>query len=392
MTELLDPALVDSALLEPALLARIHGRAAGYDARNEFFAEDLAELAASGYLASFVPVGMDGPNRAFLEVVRAQRRLAAAAPATALGVGMHLIWTSVARSLHDDGDRSLDFVLADAAAGEVFAFAISEPGNDLVLFGSTTDAAPRPDGSYAFTGTKVFTSLSPAWTRLATFGLDQTSADAPRLVHAVLTRDADGIEVIDDWDTLGMRATRSNTTRLHGAVAAAERVHRRLDPGPSADPLIRAIFVSFELLISAVYAGIADRALDLAIEAAQQRTSMRSGTTLDQDPAVRSRIADAAMLVDALTPRLERLAADIDAQVDLGDQAFRHAAGLKLAATSTARAVIDAAVAVTGGGAYRSGSELERLARDVMAGPFHPSSEDSVRSTVATAVLGPPVP
>ena len=29
-----------------------------------------------------------------------------------------------------------------------------------------TRAAPTADGGYAFTGTKIFTSLSPVWTRL----------------------------------------------------------------------------------------------------------------------------------------------------------------------------------------------------------------------------------
>ena len=35
----------------------------------------------------------------------------------------------------------------------------------------------------------------------------------------------------DDWDTLGMRGTQSRTTRLNGAVARAEHVVRRIDPG-----------------------------------------------------------------------------------------------------------------------------------------------------------------
>jgi alkylation response protein AidB-like acyl-CoA dehydrogenase len=62
----------------------------------------------------------------------------------------------------------------------VFAFGISEAGNDLVLFGSDTVAEPRPDGSYAFTGTKIFTSLAPVWTQLGLHGLDTTSRTARR--------------------------------------------------------------------------------------------------------------------------------------------------------------------------------------------------------------------
>src|SRR5690606_5835290 len=120
--------------------------------------------------------------------------------------------TGVAKVLADRGIDALRFVQEGAAAGELFAFGISEAGNDLVLFGSDTDAAPRADGGYAFTGTKIFTSLAPAWTHLGLHGLDTTSDDGPKMVYAFVSRseEADGrIVTRDDWDTLGMRATQS---------------------------------------------------------------------------------------------------------------------------------------------------------------------------------------
>jgi len=381
-------------ILSDDLLGRIHDRAAGYDRDNVFFTEDLAELAEAGYLRALVPTELGGLGLSLTELAHEQSRLAAAAPATALGINMHLVWTGVATTMHDRGDHSLDVVLTEAAAGEIFAFAISEPGNDLMLFGSTTDARPLDDGGYAMTGTKIFTSLSPVWTRLGLFGLDSTSADAPKLVHGFVTRDAagtdgPGITVIEDWDTIGMRASQSNTTRLDGAVVAADRVVRRLDPGPSADPLIFAIFANFEILIAAVYAGIGARALELAVASARGRTSARTGLTKDRDPNTRWKIAEAALALDALQPQIDSLAGDIDGQVDRGSDWFRALVGVKTQATRTARFVVEQAVAVAGGAAFSNSSELGRLYRDVLAGGFHPSNEDSAHSTVATALLGP---
>ncbi|MBK4347571.1 acyl-CoA dehydrogenase family protein [Lacisediminihabitans changchengi] len=381
--------MTHTPFLSDQLLARIHDRAADYDRENAFFADDLAELREVGYLRALVPTDLGGLGLSLTELAREQSRLAAAAPATALGINMHLVWTGVAKTLHDRGDSSLDFVLTEAAAGEIFAFAISEPGNDLVLFGSTTDARPLADGSVAFTGTKVFTSLSPVWTRLGLFGLDSTSADAPKLVHGFVTRDSPGITVIEDWDTIGMRASQSNTTRLDGAVVAADRVVRRLDPGPSADPLIFAIFANFEILIAAVYAGIGARALELAVSSVQGRTSARTGLTKDKDPNMRWKIAEAAIRLDALQPQIDALAGDVDGLVDRGDLWFRALVGVKSRATRTARFVVEQAVAVAGGAAFSNSSEIGRLYRDVLAGGFHPSSEDSAHSTVATALLGP---
>ena len=376
-------------MLTDELLARIHDRAPGYDRDNVFFTEDLVELAAAGYLRALVPQVFGGLGLSLRQVAHEQVRLAMAAPATALAVSMHLIWIGVAKTLHDRGDDSLDFVLRDAAAGEIYAFAVSEAGNDLVLFDSTTDARPLADGGYAFSGTKIFTSLSPAWTRLGLFGLDTVSADAPKLVHAVVTRESPGITIAEDWNTLGMRASQGNTTHLDSVPATSDRVFRRLDPGPSRDPLIFAIFANFEILISSVYVGIGQRALELAVESAHSRGSRRTGLSRDQDPNVRWKIADAALAQDALLPQLDALADDLDTGVDRGARWFRDLVGLKSRSTRAARYVVDQATAVAGGAAFSATSELSRLYRDVLAGGFHPSNEDSVHSTVATSLLGP---
>lgn len=375
------------SVLTPELLDRIRSRAAGYDRDNSFFTEDLDELRAAGYLA---------PRR-MLEVTRDQRLLAAYAPATALGINMHLIWMGVARVLHDRGDTRLDWVLEDAAQGELFAFAISEGGNDLVLWDSLTNVE-RVDGGFAFTGTKVFTSLSPAWTRLGIFG-KQTSGEGTengqRLVHGFLRRETPvtpiaGVSILSDWDTLGMRATQSNTTMLNHAVVADTDVARFLPVGPNADPFVFAIFSNFLLLMGSVYAGIADRALELAVEAAHKRSSLKNaGASYAQDPDIRWRVADAALALDALRPELEGLAADVDTLVDHGSNWFRYLTGAKHRSTEAARYVVDQALRTAGGSGYRASGELARLQRDVLAGIYHPSDTESIHSTVAGSLLGP---
>ncbi|MDF9751814.1 acyl-CoA dehydrogenase family protein [Arthrobacter sp. ES3-54] len=378
-------------ILTGPLLERIRGRAAGYDRDNAFFHEDLADLQAAGYLKIFVPAVDGGLGLGLTEAAQLQRLLATAAPATALAINMHLVWTGVAQVLAARGDSSLDFILQEAAQGEVFAFGNSEAGNDSVLFDSRTEAVPLPDGGYSFTGRKIFTSLSPAWTRLGIFGKDSSAQDgAGELVHGFITRATPGYEILPDWDTLGMRASQSNTTLLDGAVVPAERIFRKLPVGPNADPLIFAIFACFETLLAAVYAGIGERALTLGVEAVERRTSFKNGgRSYAQDPDIRWKVAEAAMAMDALYPQLSRVAADVDELVDHGSQWFPRLVGLKVRATETARAVVDLAIRVSGGSSYFRGSELERLYRDVLAGMFHPSDDESAHNTVANAWLGP---
>jgi alkylation response protein AidB-like acyl-CoA dehydrogenase len=383
------PKTTPEALLDDALLARFRERAARYDRENAFFTEDLAELRDAGYPGAVVPAELGGLGWGLPDLVRAQVRLASAAPATALGVNMHLVWTSVARVLRDRGDDSLGFLLREAAAGEVFAFGISEPGNDLMLFGSDTIADPQPDGGIRFTGRKIFTSLSPAWTRLGVHGLDSRSDDAPKLVYGFIDRDDPDVRTLDDWDTIGMRATQSRTTVLDGAYVAPDRVVRRLDPGPTDDGFVYAIFACFELLISSVYTGLASRALDLAVVSATDRVSRKTGAPRSEDPDVRRRIAEAASRLDAIEPQLFALARDVADGVDHGASRFAKPSGLKMRAVETAREVVDRAVRVAGGRTFFAGDELGRLQRDVIAGVFHPSSDDAALGAIATARLGP---
>lgn len=368
-------------ILSDDMVQRFNARAGELDRDNEFFDDDLAELREAGYLRALVPAELGGFGLTLGEVSREQRRLAAAAPATALGVNMHLIWTGVALTLRQRGDDSLEFVLAEAAEGELFGFGISERGNDQMLFDSVT--AARPDaGGYRYTGTKIFTTLTPAWTRLGVHGRDETDPDDPHLVFGFLDRAAEGVEALDDWDALGMRATHSNSTRLQDALVPGDRIVRRVPAGPGADELQWAIFVVFELLLSSVYTGIGDRAVELGSEWARRRGR-------DQDVLVRARLADAALELDGAHLGLDALTRDVHEGAPAGAHWFRQVSGLKVRTVAAARGAVDAAIEVAGGAAFSAANELSRLHRDVLAGVFQPTSLDSTRNTIARDLLGP---
>ena len=375
-------------ILTPELLERLRSRAARYDETNSFFTEDLEDLRAAGYLALFTPGTEGGAGLDIPGVVACQRLLASAAPATALAVNMHQVWCGVAHLLALRGDDSLAFVLREAAAGELFAFGVSEPGNPAVLFDSHTAARPAGDGGFAFTGTKIFTSLSPAWTRLGIFGKDLSNPDEPRLVFGFADRGTPGIVIADDWNTMGMRASQSCTTRLDEAVVPAARMVRSTPLGPHGDAFVFGIFSLFETLLSAVYTGIGDRAVALAVQAARSRTS-GDGVPGSAQPETRWKIADAALRMDGVSLQLGAVARDLEDGTDHGAYWFPLLSGLKYRSTETARGVVESAMRVAGGRSYSRGQELERLYRDVLAGMFHPSSEDSVHASVASALLGP---
>ncbi|PWF82642.1 acyl-CoA dehydrogenase [Kocuria rosea] len=305
---------------------------------------------------------------------------------------MHHVLVGVAHTLRLRGDARAERIFELAADGEIFAFGISEAGNDSVLFDSDTSAVAVANG-YRITGTKIFTSLSPVWTRLIVHARDDAEEGTP-LVFGLLDRAAEGIEVLDDWDTMGMRASQSRTTVLRSVPMPAEQVLTRTPVGPNPDPVVWGVFGCFELLLAAVYTGIADRAVELAVEIAGTRRSRGGGAPRAERPDVRRRIAEAALLRDGVELQLLRLAADVDAlgtagAPDHGPRWFLLFSGVKHRATEAARGVVDLAMRSSGGAQYSRGGELERLYRDVLAGIYHPSDDESVHAAVAKALLGP---
>ncbi|AXK44653.1 acyl-CoA dehydrogenase family protein [Brachybacterium saurashtrense] len=384
-------------LLPDSLLETFRERAAVHDRENTFPEDDLADLRDRGYLRLLVPSELGGTGASLLQASRIQRRLAGAAPATALALNMHLVVTGAALHAHRLGVEAVRPILEDAAADRLFAFGISEAGNDAMLFDSSTRADAQDGGGFRLTGTKIFTSAAPVWDRLVAHGrvAEATERD-PRLVFGVLER-SEAVEVLDDWDTHGMRATQSRTTRLHGAEFPAERLLATTPVGPNPDPFVRGIFGAFELLIASVYLGIAERAITVGSRVAATRRSATKGIVHADDPDIRWRLADAAIAVDGALLQCEKVVADLDALgtgeegpgvTDHGARWFLHFSGVKARATEAAIGAVDQVLRASGGAQFFRRSELERLSRDVRAAMYHPSDEESVHASYAKALLG----
>ena len=199
--------------LTEEMLARFASRAASYDRENRFFEEDFEELRASKYLLLPLPVEFGGAGLTLAEVCREQRRLAYHAPATALAVNMHLYWLGVAADLWRRGDTTLEWLLREAAAGEIFAAGHAESGNDIPV--PALDIESRTcRGRLQVHGPKTFrqpdASLDAFWFAWNGYQRPQSAQDSPR-VHA--TRYS-WIHDQRTWDVLGMRATRSDDTVL----------------------------------------------------------------------------------------------------------------------------------------------------------------------------------
>lgn len=382
-----DAKAIDRILSDEQLEA-FRSRVALYDERNEFFHEDFEELKASGYLIQAVPEELGGLGLSFAEVCRQQRRLAYHAPADALAVNMHIYWTGVAADLWRAGDTSLEWLLREACAGEIFAAGHGEKGNDVPVLMSTCKAEPV-DGGYCFTGTKNFGSLSPVWTRLGVHGIDQSDPEHPKIVHAFIPREADGLEIRDNWDVMGMRATQSHDTVLDAAFVPDRYVARVLDPGiGGADAFILGIFIWGPIGFANVYCGLARHAFDKALAGVANKTSVAMSRPMAWHPEVQSGVMQMAVELDAIEAHLDRTAEDWTHGVDHGGLWPAKSLMTKYHATEGAWRVIDRAFDLAGGFGIFKASGWERILRDGRIGRIHPGNRAITTEVVAKSYLG----
>lgn len=373
--------------LKADLLARCAKRAPEYDRDNRFCQEDFDELKAAGYLKMAVPEKFGGMGMNLAEVASATRKLAYYAPATALCINMHNYWVGLCADLHRSGDHSLDWMLEEAAAGEVFAAGHSESGNDLPVLLSTT-TAERVDGGYKFTGRKGFGSLTPVWTRLGIHGVDASDPNSPKIVHAFMPRDTENYSIKETWDVMGMRATRSDDTILEGAFVPDKYVARIVPAGAGGiDEFVLGIFAWALVNFGNIYYSMARRALDITIAAMKDKPTIAIPAGMARHPEVQHGIAQMVMELEAVGPQLDRVAEDWSNGVDHGGNWAIKIISAKYNAVEASWRVVDRAMDLSGGLGMFKKSELEQLFRDARAGRFHPANSVLTHEFIAKTAL-----
>src|SRR3954454_11428324 len=374
-------------LLTDEMLARFDERAPVYDRENRFFDEDFAELKASGYLKAAVPIEFGGTGLNLYEYTQLVRRLAYVAPATALGTNMHCYWTGLAAALVKMGDDSCRWILERAADGAVFAALHGEAGNDMPLFLGVA-RADRVDGGWEISGHKIFGSLSPVWDYVGFHAMDSSAPENLRIVHGFLPRTASGYQIVDTWDTLGMRDKQSHDTVLDRAFVPDELCPLVCPAGfAGAGPFHLGIFAWGLLGISATYLGAARRAFDITVANMPRRTSIALERSMANHPEVQHNVAEMRIALDASEALLDRTVEDWANGVAHEDWPVRIV-GARSFVINKCYEVIDRALELTGGAGAFKRNRLEMLFRDARMGRFHPGNNLLAPEIIGKLCLG----
>jgi alkylation response protein AidB-like acyl-CoA dehydrogenase len=219
--------------------------------------------------------------------------------------------------------------------------------------------------------------------------MDTSDPNAPKVIHAFLPRTAEGYTIKETWDTLGMRATRSDDTILNGAFVPDAYIGRVVPAGAAGvDHFVLAIFAWALLGFGNVYYGLAKRALDLTLESVKSKKSLGISRTMAYHAGVQHGVAEMVMDLETIEPMLEKTAQDWSNGVDYGPNWVIKIVATKYKAVDAAWRVVDTAFELAGGFGIFKKNEIERLFRDARLGRIHPANASLTRELVAKTALG----
>jgi len=341
-----------------ALAESFAKRAAENDKQGEFVYENYELLKANEYFSLLVPAELGGAGMAYSEVCKIVSTIGKSCGSTALAFSMHqhLAAASVWKYLHKGVGAPMLTNVAD---------------NQLVLVSTgardwlgSNGEMKKVEGGYRVSAYKAFASQSANGNMLVTSAPYQNEAGTWKVLHFAVPFASEGVSLLDDWKVMGMRATGSQTVVLDevfvpDAAIALERDKDEFHPVWNV-----VITVAMPLIMSA-YVGIAERAAEIAKEAA-----IADGGKQAHLPYLLGKLQNEMLAARVQWQAMYARTNELDFTPD--KQVTSEMLGLKTNVSEACKNVVSLAMELVGGRGFYVKNELERLFRDVQASQFHP--------------------
>lgn len=358
-------------LMKTEKLSKEFAKRADYNDRNGTFPfENFDALKTEGYLHLTIPKEFGGHGVSLYEFLLVQEKIAQGDGATALSLGWHLgimMHLHVTKKWDEEiykqicQDVILNKTLINSAA--------TEPNSGSPARGGKPETtAFREKDTWIINGKKIFTSLAPA---LDYFIVPATIEETGEIGDFLIPRETPGVVIEETWDTVGMRATRSDdliltNVRLHES-ALVERKEKKERPSAQ----------GWLLHIPACYIGIALAARNEAVSFAKAYQPTSLPHPIKEVPEVRRKVAEIDIKLTSARTLLYTTADKWDEtpQQERGKLVYDLAIA-KTIVTNTAVEVVDLAMRIVGGQSLYSSNPLQRYYRDVRAGLHNPPSDD----------------
>jgi alkylation response protein AidB-like acyl-CoA dehydrogenase len=326
--------------------------AAAYEREERFPREVFRTLGEAGLLGLPFAEEVGGGGQPYEVYLQVLEELARRWAAVALGISVHTLACSpIAHFGTAAQQRDL---LPEMVGGSLLgAYCLSEAhaGSDP---GAMRASAKPADGGWVASGEKAWVTHGGQADFYSTFL--RTPDDGPRAISCFrLTPDLPGFSPGRPEEKMGLTASHTAAIRLDDVPVPADRLVG--EPGRGLAIALSALD-SGRLGVSAVAVGLAQSALDLAVDYAVQREAF--GRPIAEHQGVQFLLADMAAAVESA--RATYLVAA--RRRDAGKGYSRQASIAKLVATDAAMKVTTDAVQVLGGAGYTRDHPAERYMRE----------------------------
>ncbi|MDX2170260.1 MAG: acyl-CoA dehydrogenase family protein [Deltaproteobacteria bacterium] len=386
----MQPLLSDAqrALLAKAerLAADFATRAEQHDRDGSFPHENFAALHAAGWLRLPLPVELGGGGLTLYDFCLLQEALGRGCGPTALGVNMHAYNLGGGLHLFTEAFRRrvADAVVRD---GAVVASSLSEPAASL---GAPQVTAHKVAGGYRVSGRKYFCTLAPVL-RFFLFNARLEGFAQPGLsgtVTLAAERGSVGMQVVESWDALGMRASGSHDIDFADCFIPDECLIGTEGAGSEGGMVCLPWYA---LGIAAVYTGVAGAAFDFTVDYLRQRRLHPLPATVAHLPGAQFDVAEMQIQLETARALIYKTAAEITRGADFGAALLPAVATPQYVATRAALDVVARAMQVVGGPSLFRRLPLERWYRDVRAGTLHPFTHSWLLEMIGKTALGIPL-
>ncbi|MFZ0322588.1 MAG: acyl-CoA dehydrogenase family protein [Actinomycetes bacterium] len=253
------------------------------------------------------------------------------------------------------------------------ALATTEPefGSDA---GGIQTRAVREGDDYRVNGRKTWISNGGLASSYVVFATTDASLRSRGITAFVVDADSPGLSTGEPFRKMGQRAIRNTELVLDDVVVPA--ANRLGEEGQGFSGLMRTFDIS-RVILGASTTGLAQAALDTAVEYAKQREQF--GKPIIEHQAVGFRLADVATRVEASRLLTWRAAKRLDAGLD----ATKEAAMAKLYGSETAMFATWAAVQTLGGWGYSREFLVEKWMRDAKLEEIEEGTSDIQRLIIS---------
>jgi alkylation response protein AidB-like acyl-CoA dehydrogenase len=359
-------------------------RAEQHDREGSFPFENIARLKETGYTTVTTPREYGGWGATPLTFVLAQEQLAQGCSATAFAINMHCNTVGFYTPFMTSAQREL--YLGNVGRKQMLMNGFYTEGGGARSIMSPNTKARKVSGGYVLNGRKVFSTLSPI---VDYFGLSVSiegyTGPASGSSVFLLPRDTPGLEIIENWDAMGMRATGSHTINIRDAFAPQDQLIG--EEGHLFEEFSQVAHW-YCLSFSAVYLGIAQAAYNYVLDYSRKRSVQKTGQLVGNLPWNRFAIGEMYNRLEACRTLIYTLAQEISEKRPYGEKQALMAEMLRTFVAEHMLEVINLATRIAGGQGYLKGNPLERYFRDLRSAPLHTLKRDEVLEMIAAMELG----